>query len=73
MTAGRATSLGPSCLTCKHLRSFIERRCAAFPDFQSIPLQILYDEHDHTTTYPGDHGITYEPDEDEARKWDQGA
>lgn len=67
----RPVSLGPSCLTCKHLRSLFERRCDAFPDVFGIPEPILSDEHEHLTPYRGDHGIQYEPDEDEVRRWNE--
>lgn len=34
--------------------------CTAFP--QGIPVEISYGENDHTTPYPGDRGIQYEPE-----------
>ena len=55
------------CAHCKHFRS--EDRsgnfCTAFPDGDGIPLAIITGEADHTKPYPGDHGIRFEPIEDE--------
>jgi hypothetical protein len=39
---------------------------------QSIPVPIMEDQHDHTTPYPGDNGIMYEPDDEEVRIWESG-
>lgn len=57
-----------TCAFCKHLdwdRSSISYGryfCRAFP--QGIPMEIATGEVEHTTPYPGDHGIQYEPIED---------
>jgi hypothetical protein len=52
----------PQCFDCIHLdRSgdFRILRCRAFPD--EIPLPIQMNKHDHRKSYPGDHGIRFEP------------
>lgn len=57
----------PICLDCKHLDKQAPRgvmRCKAFP--VGIPAPILMMEHDHHAPYPGDNGIRFEPDEDQA-------
>jgi hypothetical protein len=58
------------CSGCKHSMKAGRRatgelygRCAAFPD--GIPEEILWNEVRHTKPYPGDHGIRYEPIEEE--------
>jgi hypothetical protein len=51
----------PQCFACIHLdrgASFNPMRCDAFPD--GIPVPIQANKHDHSKTYPGDHGIRYE-------------
>jgi hypothetical protein len=51
------------CQTCRHhipWKPGQESLCAAFPDGDGIPLEILTNEHDHRKPYPGDHGIRYE-------------
>jgi hypothetical protein len=54
-----------NCLNCKHyFHAGTERwqpglHCAAFPD--RIPWEIFDRRVDHTTPYPGDNGIVYEP------------
>ena len=55
----------PICYRCKHLDTEISEkvRCAAFPD--SVPMEIIMSQHDHTKPYPGDNGIRFEPIEDE--------
>lgn len=53
------------CMSCKHYvvypkESMIGRPyCDAFPE--GIPCEIWWEEMDHTESYPGDHGIQYEP------------
>ena len=48
-------------MACRHLRSdgYAEPRCAAFPS--GIPKAIWLGRHDHTTPYPGDRSIKFEP------------
>jgi len=48
------------CDLCKHARE--NDTCDAFPD--GIPEAILTGDFDHTTPYPGDHGIQFEPIEE---------
>ena len=45
------------CAMCKNFTNF--GACIAFPG--GIPDTILTNEHDHTTPYPGDNGIQFEP------------
>ena len=46
------------CTFCSH-RSPDGTRCKAYP--QGIPVELLYNEHDHRTEFPGDQGIRYKP------------
>ena len=51
------------CLQCRHLFPPNPKRtahCAAFP-VEEIPLPIILGDIQHTSPYPGDHGIQYEP------------
>lgn len=53
------------CTTCKHLSDDLSvLQCKAFP--HGVPDAIIYGTHDHREPYPGDHGIQYEPDAEEA-------
>jgi hypothetical protein len=50
------------CALCRHLhdrRRGEPRTCDAFPD--GIPHTILFGDTDHRLSYPGDHGIHFEP------------
>jgi len=38
--------------------------CEAFPD--GIPDEIAYGDNPHTSPFPGDHGIRFEPEEEKA-------
>lgn len=52
----------PQCFECVHLdrdASFNPIRCSAFPDGVPIPIQM--NKHDHRKSYPGDHGVRFEP------------
>jgi hypothetical protein len=46
------------CTFCAH-RSPDGTRCRAFPN--GIPVEILFNEHDHSTAFQGDNGILYQP------------
>lgn len=47
------------CLGCRHLSDDRNWICKAFR--QGIPDDILTEEHNHRTPYPGDNGIMFEP------------
>lgn len=52
---------GKQCASCKHLHlgsRKVKTSCDAFPE--GVPSAILLGEHDHTGSYPGDNGISYE-------------
>ena len=46
------------CTFCAH-RSPDGTKCRAYPN--GIPVEILFNEHDHFTPFQGDNGILYEP------------
>ncbi len=52
----------PNCYGCKHLLT--DETCTAFP--QGIPDPILHNEVDHRRPYPGDHGIQFDPQDEDA-------
>ncbi len=45
------------CQGCAHMQK-LNSTCTAYPE--GIPNAILVGDHDHTKTYPGDHGITFQ-------------
>lgn len=53
----------PLCFNCVHFRGHrgpgLGYACSAFPE--RIPQDIAMGEKSHTTPYPGDHGIQFEP------------
>ncbi len=54
-----ATKIQPMCTSCAHLnRTADNNTCGAFPE--GIPEEILTNQHDHHTPYPGDQGIRFE-------------
>lgn len=56
----------PICTLCKHFRDvvFAHATCDAYPD--GIPPAVLSWEQDHRIPFPGDHGILFEPRDEEA-------
>lgn len=55
----------PICYECKHFNENPEvLTCTAFPD--GIPFEIITSEFDHHKPYPGDHGIQFEPIEEQS-------
>jgi hypothetical protein len=54
----------PQCFQCRHLdRGSVALTCRAFPS--GIPGAILLGDADHREPWPGDHGIRFEPVEDD--------
>lgn len=53
--------ISPVCTLCQNfdISNPIARQCSAFPD--GIPLEIWKAENNHTSAYPGDNGIRFEP------------
>jgi hypothetical protein len=51
--------LSPVCVHCKHHAYKQGRTCPAFPD--GIPAEIWRGDNPHTSPYPGDNGIRFEP------------
>jgi hypothetical protein len=56
----------PICSLCKHFRDVVFPGATydAYPD--GIPPAILSWEHDHRVPFPGDKGILFEPQDEEA-------
>lgn len=55
----RVPITSPVCGGCRRRLRERQRACAAFPE--GIPLPIWLGQHDHTTPYPGDRGLHFEP------------
>ncbi len=51
------------CFDCKRFDNYAGEKpvCSAFPE--GIPPEIWLAKHDHRTPYPGDHGLTFLPEE----------
>lgn len=47
-----------TCTFCTHWQGDI-RRCDAFPEPGSVPMEIWMGKNDHHQPYPGDHGIRF--------------
>jgi hypothetical protein len=67
----RIPLFSPICSYCRHWNVDEERACSAFPSPKGIPLDIWLGNHDHRTSYPGDHGIHFEPIESDDATIDQ--
>ena len=52
------------CVMCRHFRAGLV--CDAVPE--GIPEEIITGEHDHREPYPGDHGVRFEPVDEEAAR-----
>lgn len=52
--------LSPICSDCIHWQTKLIRGCKAFPTLNGIPKEIWKGKHDHSTPFPGDHGIMFE-------------
>ena len=60
----------PQCAFCRHLNRSDRTRntCTAFPDGDGIPIDIFRNDADHRKPYPGDHGIRFDPVDDDAAR-----
>lgn len=56
------------CALCKHWRPAEGRTCAAFPERDSIPMDIWMGRNNHRKPFPGDHGIQFEPVQPDGKK-----
>lgn len=62
----------PVCLRCKHFLQGEQEDpdrglyCVAFPG--GIPDPIVFSDHDHSTPFPGDHGVQFEEKSSEANR-----
>ena len=55
------------CVYCRHFRAAEAGNfCTAFPAGDGIPDEIFYDGVPHFTSFPGDHGIQFDPVDAEA-------
>lgn len=56
----------PQCAFCQYLHrnDKTANTCTAFPD--GIPVEIFINEADHRNPYPGDHGVRFDPVDDDA-------
>ncbi len=50
---------------CRRCKNFDNYRCPAFPGPGGIPEVIMLGGFDHREAFPGDHGIRFEPIEEE--------
>ena len=57
----------PTCVYCRHFWGSTHGRfCAAFSDEEGIPEAIFDEGEPHFEPFPGDHGIQFEPADEEA-------
>ena len=62
------TCIIPMCVYCRYFDAAARGAniCAAFP--HGIPDSIFWGEQDHFAPYPGDHGIQFEPIDEQAAR-----
>lgn len=66
-----AIGLAPDCFFCKHYDRSPSGpwKCTAFPD--GVPPEIIQRRVEHTSPYPGDHGVQFDLASDRREWYDQ--